>query len=121
MSLNIMTELKEGKMTIKDLSIWFGLKPETLAKSRPESREKKFKILEAYAEYHFEGKALYIDKVTHKIKKYTGNYSTFLKKLEQEKAINERLVINTAYGNKTVERITTNGTEKKLSFKNTNK
>lgn len=37
---------------------------------------------------------LYIDKVTHKIKKYTGNYSTFLKKLEQEKVINERLVIN---------------------------
>ena len=43
MLLNIMTELKEGKMTIKDLSIWFGLKPETLAKSRPESREKSLK------------------------------------------------------------------------------
>lgn len=78
MLLNIMTELKEGKMTIKDLSIWFGLKPETLAKSRPESREKKFKILEAYADYHFEGKTLYIDKVK------IPTYSKALEVIEKE-------------------------------------
>lgn len=37
---------------------------------------------------------LYIDKINHKMKKYNGNYSIFLKKLEQEKIINERLVNN---------------------------
>ena len=36
---------------------------------------------------------LYIDKASHKIKKYGGNYSEFLKKLEQEKQANERLVL----------------------------
>lgn len=28
-------ELQEGKMSIKDLSVWFGLKPDTLGKARP--------------------------------------------------------------------------------------
>lgn len=35
---------------------------------------------------------LYLDKVTNQIKKYNGNYSTFLAKLEREKELNERLV-----------------------------
>lgn len=35
---------------------------------------------------------LWIDKITHKIKKYVGNYSQFLKKQEQEKQINEKLI-----------------------------
>lgn len=35
---------------------------------------------------------LYVDKNTHKINKYLGNYSTFLKKFEQEKILNERVV-----------------------------
>lgn len=35
---------------------------------------------------------LYVDKNTHKINKYLGNYSTYLKKREQEIIINERLV-----------------------------
>lgn len=35
---------------------------------------------------------IYIDKVTHKIKKYLGNYTTFVKKREKEIEINERLV-----------------------------
>lgn len=37
---------------------------------------------------------LHIDKNTHKLKKYTGNYSTFLKKREKEIELNERLVEN---------------------------
>ena len=73
-----MDELHEGKITIKDLSIWFGLQPNTLAKSTVRAKEKKFKILEAYADYHFEGKNLYIDKV--KIPKY----SKALEKIEEE-------------------------------------
>ena len=31
-------ELKEGKMTLKDLSLWFGLKPDTITKSRKSSK-----------------------------------------------------------------------------------
>ncbi|MBE6152227.1 MAG: ABC-F family ATP-binding cassette domain-containing protein [Firmicutes bacterium] len=38
------------------------------------------------------GNILYVDKNTHKINKYLGNYSTFLKKLEQEKVINEKII-----------------------------
>lgn len=66
-------ELHEGKMSIKELSEWFGLKPETLSKSSQKAKDKKFKILEAYADYHFEGKKLIIDKV---------KYSTYSKAFE---------------------------------------
>ena len=33
-------ELKEGFMTLKELSIWFGLKPDTIGKSKPSSKKK---------------------------------------------------------------------------------
>ena len=56
-------ELKVGKMTFKELSIWFGLKPDTLIKSRKSTKEKKLEILKNYAEYHFEGRSLIIDKI----------------------------------------------------------
>lgn len=71
-------ELKEGYMSIKDLSVWFGLKPETLAKSRPSAKEKKFNTLKGYADYHFEGKKLYIDKVKFPI------YSKAFEIIEEE-------------------------------------
>ena len=58
-------ELKEGYMTLKELSIWFGLKPDTIGKSKPSSKEKRLKLLKTYAEYHFEGKRLYIDRVIY--------------------------------------------------------
>ena len=58
-------ELKEGYMSLRDLSLWFGLKPDTFKNSRPETKEKRFKILKTYAEYHFEGKRLYIDRVIY--------------------------------------------------------
>lgn len=58
-------ELKEGKMTLKDLSLWFGLKPDTITKSRKSSKERKFEILKNYAIYHFEGKSLIIDRVLY--------------------------------------------------------
>lgn len=35
---------------------------------------------------------LYVNKDAHKITKYLGNYSIFLKKLEQEKILNERII-----------------------------
>ena len=31
-------ELKEGPIKIKDLSVWFGMKPDTLGKSKPTAR-----------------------------------------------------------------------------------
>lgn len=65
-------ELKIGPMKIKDLSVWFGLQPETLGKSKPRAREKKMEILKGFADYHFEGKKLIIDKV--KIPTYSKAY-----------------------------------------------
>ena len=38
-------ELKEGYMSLRDLSLWFGLKPDTFKNSRSETKEKRFKIL----------------------------------------------------------------------------
>ena len=56
------TRLKLGKMTMRELSTWFGLKPDSLSKN-PKSKEKKLKALTGYANYHFEGKALIIDEI----------------------------------------------------------
>ena len=56
-------ELKLGKMTMRELSEWFGLKPDSISKSAPHARENKFKQLELYADYHWEGKKLIIDKI----------------------------------------------------------
>lgn len=50
-------------MKFKDLSVWFGLKPDTFKNSRASAKAKRLKALEGYADYHFEGKKLYIDKV----------------------------------------------------------
>ena len=47
-------ELHLGKMTLKELSEWFGLKPETLGKSGSAAKNKKLEILKAYADYHME-------------------------------------------------------------------
>ena len=56
-------ELQEGKLLLSDLSCWFGLAPTTLGKSSPKAKEKKMKILATYADYHFEGRSIIIDKV----------------------------------------------------------
>lgn len=72
------TELKLGKMTMRELSTWFGLKPDSLSKSKEKTKEKKLKILEAYAQYHFEGKDLYIDKILF------PTYSKAFKIIEKE-------------------------------------
>ena len=71
-------ELKEGKMAIKDLSVWFGLKPETISKGQKSAREKKFEILKSYADYHFEGRSLIIDKV------YYPTYTKAFEIIEEE-------------------------------------
>lgn len=75
-------ELQVGYMKIKDLSVWFGLEPETFSKSSKSAKEKKLKILEAFAEYHFEGRKLYIDKVL--IPTYSKAYEIIEKEFENE-------------------------------------
>ena len=76
-----MCELKEGPITWRALSEWFGLNPNTLSK-HPETKEKKLKILSSFAEYHFEGKKLYIDKVL--IKEYSKAYEIVEREFPKE-------------------------------------
>ena len=54
--------LQLGHMTWRELSEWFGLQPDSLSK-HPKTRENKLKILKSFADYHIEGRSLYIDKI----------------------------------------------------------
>lgn len=56
-------ELQEGKILLSDLSCWFGLASSTLGKSSAKAKEKKLKTLKLFADYHFEGRSIIIDKV----------------------------------------------------------
>lgn len=56
-------ELQEGKLTLRELSLWLGLAPTTISNGSAKAKEKKFQILKGYADYHFEGRNIIIDKV----------------------------------------------------------
>lgn len=71
------TELKLGKMTMRELSVWFGLSPDSLSKHES-SKQKKLQILKNFADYHFEGRFLYIDKI------HTPTYSKAYEIIEKE-------------------------------------
>lgn len=58
-----MIELKEGKITNKDLAEWFGIKPMTLSKNK----EKKLKELENFAEFYEDKGKIVITKVLNPI------------------------------------------------------
>lgn len=60
-------ELKIGKITMKELSLWFGRNEKYMSNSSQSAKEKAFKKLEIYADYHWEGKSLIIDKVKHPV------------------------------------------------------
>lgn len=75
-------QLKEGFMNIKDLSIWFGLKPDTISKSTKQAREKKLQKLYLFCDYHMEGKKIHIDKVF--IPEYTKAFDIFEEKFCDE-------------------------------------
>ena len=66
-----MKELKEGKITYKELADWFGIAYNTMR--RQDTKEKKLVILSFYADFHIEttksGKQTYIviDKVKEPI------------------------------------------------------
>ena len=56
-----MKELREGKITLEELADWFGITAGSIRKKN--SKEKRLKMLESFAAYHFEGRSIYIDKV----------------------------------------------------------
>lgn len=66
-----MKELKEGKISYKELADWFGMSYSTIR--RPTTKEKRLNILKCYADYHIEatksGKQTYvvIDKVKESV------------------------------------------------------
>lgn len=71
-------ELKKGKMSWRELSIWFGLKPDSLAK-HPKTKENKLQKLEVFADFHLDEKGkLIIDKV------HIPEYSKPLEAIEKE-------------------------------------
>lgn len=83
-------ELKEGSMTLKQLSVWFGLKPDTLRNSKPATKQKKFQKLSHFCDFHFEGKKLYIDRV------YIAEYSKAYDVIEEHFENEWGLVVNPA-------------------------
>ena len=79
-----MRELKEGKISYKELADWFGMSYNTIR--RPSTKEKRLNILKFYADFHIEttksGKQTYIviDKVKEpiytKIKERYANWES---------------------------------------------
>lgn len=71
--------LKEGKMNLREFSEWLGYKnPDGFAKASESAKKKKLAMLNACADYHFDGKSIYIDKV------YVQEYSSAYQRIEQE-------------------------------------
>lgn len=75
-------KLQIGTMSLRELSEWFGLKPDTFAKSSSATKKKKLEILKSFADYHFEGKKIYIDKVY--IEEYSKAYQIIEKQFDKE-------------------------------------
>lgn len=74
--------LKGGYMTLKDLSAWFGLKPETISNGSKTAREKKLQKLTLFCDYHLDGKRIYIDKVF--IPEYTKAFDVINNNFDKE-------------------------------------
>lgn len=71
-------QLEKGYMTLKQLSVWFGLQPETLPNSKKTTKEKKLQKLHLFCDYHMEGKRIHIDEV------YIPEYTKALDVFEEE-------------------------------------
>lgn len=56
-------KLVEGRISMKDLALWFGKSEKYFFNAKPEKKESLFKQLKLYADYHWEGKKLIIDEV----------------------------------------------------------
>lgn len=74
--------LKEGYMTLRDLSVWFGLKPDSISKNGPKAKEKKLQKLHLFCDYHLDGKRIYIDKVF--IPEYTKAFDVIEANFDKE-------------------------------------
>lgn len=75
-------ELKQGFMTFRELSTWFGLKPDAITKGSTRAREKKLEKLKLFCDYHLEGKRIHIDRVM--IPEYTKALDVFENKFCDE-------------------------------------
>lgn len=62
-------ELKLGKMTNKELAEWMGISSNCFAKMK----EKKYEELKVFAEYHFDGKKVVIDKILNPVYSKKGS------------------------------------------------
>ena len=85
--MNNVFKLKEGKMTLRELSAWFGMASDGFSRASESSKAKKLKALEQFADYHFEGKTLYIDKV--KIEEYSKAYAVIEKEFPKHWGIHK--------------------------------
>lgn len=74
--------LKEGHITLKELSVWFGLKPNTITNGSVAAKQKKLERLKLFCDYHFEGKKLIIDKVY--VPEYSKAYDFIESKFKDE-------------------------------------
>ena len=79
-------ELKEGKITNKDLAEWFGVKPKTLS----QNKENKLKELKYFAEFYEERGKIVITKVLNPIynKQVSKNYEIIKDSFTEEWAPN---------------------------------
>lgn len=56
-----MKQLHLGWVTLKELAEWFGIAESTMKKKS--CKEKRLQLLKSFADYHMEGKKVYIDKI----------------------------------------------------------
>lgn len=56
-------QLKEGYMTYRQLSTWFGLKPDAITKGTASAKQKKLDKLKNFCDFHLDGKKIIIDRV----------------------------------------------------------
>lgn len=75
-------QLKEGPMSYRELSMWFGLKPDTITSGTKSAREKKLQKLSLFCDYHLEGKKIIVDRVM--IPEYTKALDVFEEKFSEE-------------------------------------
>lgn len=73
-------QLKLGIMTLAELAEWFSISSSTMRKAG--TKERKLEILKAFADYHFEGRSVYIDKIH--IAEYNKAYDVIKEELPKE-------------------------------------
>lgn len=109
-----MKELHLGHMSWKELSEWFGLKPNSITKGSKSAKESKLKKLETYADFHLEGdkgNKLYIDNIKYPI------YSKAFDIIEEEfpkrwgKIIGDNYRLNELLNKERIDTCTRVGTE----------